>query len=282
MDSRRHIGTSLTIIGLGMALAATARAGAGASSGDPAGDPNVLTITAHDYGFEAPATVRAGVTTIRLANEGGEFHHATLVRVEDGRTSADLAGAMKDIDLPAWATFAGGPNGAAPGGSSEATLALKPGNYVIICVIPSPDGTPHVMKGMMRDLKVTGPAVRGELPATDAAIMLSDYEIRLPKPLMAGHHVIRVRNYAAQPHEVMMFRLLPGRTEEDLMQFLAAMSGELPAVPVGGIAPMSQGTANNLAVDIAPGRYVLMCFVPDVKDGQPHLAHGMITRFTVD
>jgi hypothetical protein len=138
------------------------------------------------------------------------------------------------------------------------------------------------MKGMVRDIKVTGAAVRGELPAADIAFMLSDYEIKLSKPLTRGRHTIRIRNYAAQPHEVMIFRLLPGKTEADLMQFLAAMSGDVPAVPVGGVTPMSHGTANNLTVDLVPGTYIMMCFVPDVKDGKSHLEHGMITRFTID
>jgi hypothetical protein len=66
------------------------------------------------------------------------------------------------------------------------------------------------------------------------------------------------------------------------MKFLSAMSGDVPAVPIGGVAPMSQGTANNLAVDLEPGSYIMMCFVPDVKDGKSHLEHGMINRFTIE
>jgi hypothetical protein len=282
MRSSRHIGTSLAIIGLGIGIAATARASAGASPGELSRDPAVLDIIATDFGFEAPASIRAGVTTNRVVHEGREYHHPTLIRLEGDRTSADLAAEMKGDRLPAWASFVGGPNGAPPGGSSEATLALKPGNYVVICVIPSADGTPHFMKGMVRDVKVTGPAVRGELPAADVAFMLSDYEIKASKPLTRGRHTIRIRNYAAQPHEVMIFRLLPGKTEADLMKFLSAMSGDVPAVPIGGVAPMSQGTANNLAVDLEPGSYIMMCFVPDVKDGKSHLEHGMINRFTIE
>ncbi len=36
-----------------------------------------------------------------------------------------------------------------------------------------------------------------------------------------------------------------------------------------------------LPVDLAAGNYLLVCFLPDAKDGKPHLAHGMIKEFTI-
>jgi len=33
--------------------------------------------------------------------------------------------------------------------------------------------------------------------------------------------------------------------------------------------------------DFTPGNYILMCFLPDAKDGKPHLAHGMTKQITV-
>ena len=33
--------------------------------------------------------------------------------------------------------------------------------------------------------------------------------------------------------------------------------------------------------DFAPGKYGLICFLPDAKDGKPHLAHGMVREITV-
>jgi hypothetical protein len=35
-------------------------------------------------------------------------------------------------------------------------------------------------------------------------------------------------------------------------------------------------------VDLASGNYGLICFVPDAKDGKPHLAHGMMQDFKVE
>jgi len=59
------------------------------------------------------------------------------------------------------------------------------------------------------------------------------------------------------------------------------MEGPPPGAPVGGTTPMAQGEQNIITVDLSPGEYGLVCFVPDAKDGKPHAMHGMMTQFTV-
>ena len=34
-------------------------------------------------------------------------------------------------------------------------------------------------------------------------------------------------------------------------------------------------------VDLQPGRYGLICFLPDRKDGKQHFEHGMVQEFEV-
>ena len=41
------------------------------------------------------------------------------------------------------------------------------------------------------------------------------------------------------------------------------------------------GTSGVFTADLAPGDYGLICFVPDAKDGKPHLMHGMMKQITV-
>ena len=36
-----------------------------------------------------------------------------------------------------------------------------------------------------------------------------------------------------------------------------------------------------IAVDLAPGAYAMMCFIPDLATKAPHAAHGMIRVFVV-
>src|ERR1043166_9257816 len=128
-----------------------------------AAGPNVVTIIATEYAFAVPDTIPAGLTTFRLVNQGKELHHASLVRLGDGKTAADfqagLVAAMKNhTPPPSWMGFAGGPSAVTLGDTAIATQVLEPGSYLFVCWIPSLDGVPHVMKGMMHPLVVTAGA----------------------------------------------------------------------------------------------------------------------------
>ena len=247
--------------------------------------PPIVTIRARDYSFVAPKTVKSGFNTFRLVNEGKELHHLTIVRIDKGRTMADFAEAMKKPGpLPAWATEVGGPNPAPPGGKAEATLSLEEGHYVMMCLIPSPGSpVPHVMKGMMGELTVTPAKSGGSEPAADATIALSDYTFTVDKPLTAGHHVLKVTNNGAQAHEVVVVALPPGKKIADLGTWVekSLMQGPPPGRPIGGMATLAKGRSGTFPIDLKPGRYGMICFVPDAKDGKPHFDHGMTQEFTV-
>ena len=259
--------------------------------------PAVVTVVATDFAFQLPDTIAAGPTTIRLLNQGKELHHVQLVRLDAGHTAAEYLEAMGrtmkgEAPPPAWATEVGGPNTPVPGGETRASLVLKPGTYAIVCFIPSADHVPHVAKGMSKQFVVAGseraasarPASAAEgkaEPAPAATMTLDDYSFTLSKPLTAGRRTIRVRNAAAQSHEVVMFRLMPGRTVRDFAAWAEKLEGPPPAVPVGGTSGLAKGEWNDVHLDLEPGKYGLVCFVPDAKDGRMHLAHGMLSEFEV-
>lgn len=244
--------------------------------------PAVITIYADEFGFEAPERMPAGAVTIHLVNRGQEMHHAQLVHLKDGKTLEDLAAAEEAGNPdPDFAEWVGGPGLVAPGGEATVTLELRPGSYAWLCFIASPDGVPHMMKGMARTVAVE-PGRMERLPEADNTMMLNDYEFKLGKPLHAGRNVVRVRNYAAQAHEVMVVRLAEGRTADDLLAWLGTEDGPPPGAPIGGMQALSQGRAANLELDLEPGDYALICFVPDAGDGQPHFAHGMVDQIRVE
>jgi len=248
--------------------------------------PAVITITARDYAFEAPDTIAAGLTTIRLVNRGPELHHVQLVKLEEGRTMTDFFAALKaGGPPPRWAREVGGPNTPVPGGESEATLDLMPGRYAVVCFIPSPDGTPHIMKGMTREMVVAAPRGASARPASVAApamtMTLTDYRFELSAPLTAGRHTLRVRNAASQPHEVVFARLEPGKTAAEMAAWAEKHVGPPPGAPLGGTTAMAPGLWNDVTLSLTPGEYALLCFIPDAKDGKPHIVHGMVHQITV-
>lgn len=242
-----------------------------------------LEIRARDYHFDIADTVDAGLTNIRLVNEGPELHHVQLVRLEDGHTVDELTAALAAGEpWPAWAIDAGGPNTPMGPGENSALVELEPGTYGLLCVIPSPDGTPHIMKGMVRQFTVrpTGPSA--DLPAADLVMTLDDYSFATDGQITAGEQTIRIQNNAAQSHEVVFVRLEPGKTWQDFAAFAMDPQGPPPGVIVGGITGIARGRVNQTTVAFEPGQYALLCFVPDAGDGRPHIAHGMAHEFIVE
>ena len=247
--------------------------------------PNVVTVNARDFAFEAPAEIPAGMTTFRLVNQGPDIHHIQLVRLAEGKTVDSLMAAFKaGGPPPAWAKDAGGPNAPTPGEESNYTTMLEPGNYAMICFIDTPDKVPHMMKGMVKPITVTSPpagAVAAAEPAADVTMKLVDYAFELSKPLVAGRQTIRVENGATQPHEVFLIQFAPGKNMKDLMAWAKDYKGPPPGKAMGGVTAIPSNDHGTLTVDLPPGDYGLICFVPDAKDGKPHLAHGMTKEIKV-
>jgi hypothetical protein len=250
----------------------------------PAG-PHVVTITAAEYSFVSPDTLPAGLTTFKLMNTGKEPHQAVIFGAS-GHSFEEMEAAIKmEGPIPPWLLFPAGPAIVVGGDSSNATAQVAPGNYLIVCFIPSPDGQPHVAKGMVRRLVVTpapaGAAVAAE-PTADVTIMEADYSFTLSAPLTAGTHTIRIENRGPQVHEVTFEQLAPGKTVADWQKWAAGgMKGEPPTKPVGGFIGPNPGGVGWTMVTLVPGKYLLTCFVPDAKDLKPHVMHGMVQEITV-
>ena len=246
-------------------------------------DVPVVTVTAGDFYFQSADTLSAGMTTIRLVNKGPELHHAQIVRIEAGHTLKELLDvASKGGAVPKWARMVGGPNASAPGADASATLDLKPGSYAIVCFVPSPDGTPHFMKGMFKGLVVLpSREPSAAAPKADAEMKLDDYSFTFSTPLVAGRRTIAVHNVAVQPHEVLIVELAPGKTAHQVLQWIEKPNGPPPGRPIGGTTFLETKAVNYVTADFAVGRYALLCFFPDEKDCKPHFLHGMIKEFDV-
>ena len=256
----------------------------------PGAGANVVTFTATEYAFQGPDTVAAGLTTLRLVNRGKELHHASIFKLADGKTLGDFQTAMANVmsgkaPPPAWISYAGGPNAIDPGDSNNVTEVLEPGHYLVLCMIPAPDGQPHVQKGMLHQLIVTGPvpAAAAALPPADVTVKLSDYDFTFDKPLTAGTHTVRVDNAGPQPHEIVVATLAPGKSVDDFVKWeTGGEKGPLPASHwLGGVAGIDNGKSATFTLTLKPGNYLVICFWPDAKDGKPHLVHGMIKQIAV-
>jgi hypothetical protein len=287
---RTTIATRLIAVAAAVTLAGctnteNAQTDTGATAADApaaAAAPNMVTFTATDFAFQGPDTIPAGLTMFHLAAEGKELHHVQLLKLEEGKTYADFQAAVKAGGPPPWAVMYGGVNPPVPGGMAVATQTMEPGNYAVVCFVEGPDKVPHIAKGMMKPLTVT-PVANANMtePTADVTMTLSDYKFAFSKPLVAGRQMIKVENVAAQPHEVVLLQLEPGKTIEDVGKWAADFKGPPPGKPIGGIPAFMPGKNTYFEVSLTPGDYGLICFVPDAKDGKPHVAHGMAQQIKV-
>lgn len=252
-------------------------------------------ITANDDQFQLAPSTPGGYTAVTLNNSGAEPHHAMFMRLNPGATVAEFMAAAKGPDpgaLFALATSAGGPGSVDSGQISHAIVDLAPGQYVVICMVPDAKGMPHYQMGMVAPLTVTAAAEPGAAPAAQTTIDLVDFSFDgLPPAVRPGRHVWKVVNTGAQLHEMVLNRLAPGHTFQQVAAMLTApQPAGAPAAPppgpppftgVAGVAPMSQGAANWAVLNLTPGDYFAICYIPDIKSGKPHFDLGMMKPFSV-
>lgn len=258
-----------------------------AVAGELTGLPQATYVTG-DYTIEGPSELSAGLVEVTQSNQGGEDHHVQFARLNDGVTYEQLEEALAQPDPTAammLVTLAGGPNGAPPnGGEQTVVLNLEAGDYILLCLIPSPDGIPHLAKGMTMPLTVTE-AEAGEAPApppSEGTITLKDMAVELPEGFDGTPGWYTVVNEGPQPHEMVAMLLDEGKTAEDLATWAASEQGPPPAKAVGGTAVMAPQTSMWVYLDLADGDYLFTCFFPDLTDPEmaPHIAKGMVTPYT--
>jgi uncharacterized cupredoxin-like copper-binding protein len=251
--------------------------------------PRTVTFEASDFAFSGPASVEAGVVALQLDNRGAEAHQLGLFKLNDGVDAGTVLGALGaagNLEAGrAYGTWIAGPNGVAAGGQQSVVTELLPGQYVVACLMPGADGVPHAMKGMLTNLTVT-PTTAPARAIGDSAlptIGLKNYFFELPKDF-DGHGSVLVENRGDQVHELVIVKLNAGKTVDDVVAYekTPAPRGAAPFVDAGGVTFVDPGQRARMDLDLAPGNYAVVCYLPTPGDATPHLMLGMVHGFTVD
>jgi plastocyanin len=110
-----------------------------------------VAVTMLDYSFEMSQTTVPSDTLIafEIENAGEYPHEFVVVRLPEGISVED---ALTDPALDESVVFLGGAF-AEPGGVAYMGLTgLQPGTYTVVCFVDTPEGIPHVMRGMVAEL----------------------------------------------------------------------------------------------------------------------------------
>jgi hypothetical protein len=141
---------------------------------------------------------------------------------------------------------------------------------------------------------VTGEMPELPAPEADANITLIDMDFRVPETFAAGPHSWLVENRGLQIHHLVLSKVPQGTTEDDVFELAASFMGPPPAnaTPVTTALSFedvedvfftllfSRNQFNLYEVDLMPGTYAMICFMPD-PSGTPHVMLGMIEIITV-
>ena len=225
---------------------------------------NVVDVKATEFFFEAPDSIPSGLTTFRLTQAGmaaeralagkkgrelvadqGDntrgLHMLWVVRLDEGKTVADLSAAAHAGEAAPWKRIIGGPAFAPPPRTTNATLNLEPGTYALVCYIGSAREDRkrfHLLHGMVRQLVVT-PSTAALAPPVQADVVArisAEGVVEFSTPIRSGRQTIEVRNEMSREREFVFIR---------------------DGVGAGGLSSARNGTTIFTTIDFEPGDYIV-------------------------
>ncbi len=110
-----------------------------------------------------------------------------------------------------------------------------------------------------------------------------DFGYTGPSSIPAGMTRISLANQGQELHHQQLIKLPDGTSSEDLLAAFAQGPGSLPPPGIesaGGVSVLAPGGSGTATLNIQPGNYVMLCFVPNAE-GVPHFALGQAASLTV-
>jgi hypothetical protein len=262
--------------------------------------PSPVTITANDYSYSGvPATMPAGIVNVDFVNKGTVNHEMAFLKVTNNTdTKAIFAGLSKVLNggpFPADFLAANGVHDTDPGKTTVTQFNLTPGNWIALCtdtgiVGSTKDGEPHFMRGMYKQIKVTG--IGGTaIPSADETLTAHDYGFDVSE-LKAGTQTVVFHNIGpVQWHFADIMEFPTGTTMAAATAAVPKLLASQGPPPAGVPAPTplvtssvtSPGYGNTFTATFTAGRtYLVLCFVSDKAGGPPHaVAYHMWKVFTI-
>lgn len=246
-----------------------------------------LTILAAEDGITLPDAWVSGINTITLQNDTEIAFQPTLARFINEATMEDFMAAMQAQDFAGMlATVSAlGSVTAEPGESAIVTYDLQAGDYLFLNF--SPAGPPTLIPFTVAEND--GEAV--EVPEADVEVVMVDFAFAVPAEMTAGDALWHFTNTGEQTHEIVIFSVDEDATVESVTTgvmdaMMSATPGAAPEMPydeVFSFIGISPGESAWVNVNLEPGTYAALCVIPDTTSEEmtTHLAHGMITIFTV-
>lgn len=266
LPTRRLVAALLScalLVGLSACLATT-----------PPAIPEVAVEIA-DTAITTPATMPAGLVGVTITDRRTQPGEGVpiIARLHEGVTLEEALAADGDPTAAPKATFLGGQLG-------HSIFNLEPGNYFVMWGGPPGTAGPAPVA-----FAVTGEPGAQQQPEAAVQLELHDFAYTLPDSVPGGKQLWQITNRGQVGHHALFWRLNEGVGDAEFTAWVTQEEpqGPPPATLVVDWAPTDAGVTSWAELDLAPGTYYLICFLPDFTSDPPttHLAHGMIRKVTV-
>jgi hypothetical protein len=197
--------------------------------------------------------------------------------------------------MPAWVadlTWLGGPGMMSEGVTGEATMYLEPGNYIVECYVKT-NGVQHNYNpepgeyAMILPLTVLPEHGGMAEPDANVTLTLTNAGVEISKgEFVPGDNSVRVifeeqqlyNNFVG--HDAHVFRIDVSTDVDAAARWpdffpLDGQQTPAPALFVGGIHDMPQGTIGYFKLNLEPGDYAVTAEIPDAQE------KGFVKRFSV-
>lgn len=246
----------------------------------------VLTVIAHDTALEAAPTVPAGLTTIRLVLQGKKRRELVVHRIPAGTTIESLVRGAAGRSTRWFERLSLGGPAVPPNPMTEATvtLDLRPGRFALVAYEVDGAGRPKGGRFLSREFTAIASAVliASRFPVPDATIKVKDTRIVVSGAVRPGRRTLQVENTGARPHELIIGRLLAGKTLDDVRRWNPNGNGAAPFVYVGGVTPMSPGAEAQTELVLQRGVHVVLCPMQETGLKGRDYERGALASFNVN
>lgn len=214
---------------------------------------------------------------------------ATTISAEACAASVDLAAAfgqapedpaefgpfVEEVLVPIGETLAANLTGDA--GTAAGVL-----HGVYLSVAESGDASALESPEAVAARTTVGAAIHGGCDLEAVSIEAIEYAfVGAPDTLPAGRVSFELTNNGVEEHELVLFRRADGVTES-LDELLAMPEDSVfSKLEFVGVTFGGPDTTNYVTVDLEPGTYFLVCFIPQGEDGPPHFMGGMKQTISV-
>ncbi len=269
---------------------------------------DIIKVIAKDFSFQVDDEINSGWTTFNFENRGhtvhffllnllpdtisySEYHEKVSIpfqivfdSIKEGMSKADAGGMLGKI-LPGWyfsgVQSMGGTGFIDQGKTSQITVNLIPGTYVMECYIKE-KGVFHTTLGMMKEVKVLEESSNINPPKPNIKITLTNHLITPIGEMKKGKNTVSVY-FKEHPkiglgNDVHLIKLADESKIDKVIYWLDWMNIDgleppSPAEFLGGIQEMPIGSIGYFTVHLESGNYAWI--------SESYGALGMVNKFSV-